>query len=77
LKPGAFKRYGSTEFNVYSPAVLPSAEGPLPFIIFLICLYSCAHCIGCVGGRIVALQVAFERQTLKPVFHLIGYRLLV
>jgi acetoin utilization deacetylase AcuC-like enzyme len=25
----------------------------------------------------VALQVAFERQTLKPVFHLIGYRLLV
>jgi hypothetical protein len=21
----------------------------------------------------VALQVAFERQTLKPVFHLIGY----
>jgi predicted NBD/HSP70 family sugar kinase len=23
----------------------------------------------------VALQVAFERQTLKPVFHLIGYRL--
>jgi hypothetical protein len=25
----------------------------------------------------VALQVAFERQTLKPVFHLIGYRLWV
>jgi hypothetical protein len=24
--------------------------------------------------RIVAPQVAFERQTLKPVFHLIGYR---
>jgi hypothetical protein len=23
----------------------------------------------------VALQVAFERQTLKPAFHLIGYRL--
>jgi hypothetical protein len=22
----------------------------------------------------VALQVAFERQTLKPIFHLIGYR---
>jgi hypothetical protein len=22
----------------------------------------------------VALQVAFERQFLKPVFHLIGYR---
>jgi hypothetical protein len=25
----------------------------------------------------VALQVPFERQTLKPVFHLIGYRLWV
>jgi hypothetical protein len=25
----------------------------------------------------VALQVAFERQILKPVFHLIGYRLWV
>jgi hypothetical protein len=25
----------------------------------------------------VALQVAFERQTLKAVFHLIGYRLWV
>jgi hypothetical protein len=29
------------------------------------------------NSRSVALQVAFERQTLKPVFHLIGYRLLV
>jgi hypothetical protein len=28
-------------------------------------------------ARSVALQVAFERQTLKPVFHLIGYRLWV
>jgi hypothetical protein len=27
--------------------------------------------------RVVAVQVAFERQTLKPVFHLIGYRLWV
>jgi hypothetical protein len=27
--------------------------------------------------RGVALQVAFERQTLKPDFHLIGYRLWV
>jgi hypothetical protein len=26
---------------------------------------------------VVALQVAFERQTLKPVFHFIGYRLWV
>jgi hypothetical protein len=30
---------------------------------------------GCTHSRVVALQVAFERQTLKPVFHLIGYRL--
>jgi hypothetical protein len=30
------------------------------------------HCLRCV-----VLQVAFERQTLKPVFHLIGYRLWV
>jgi hypothetical protein len=30
-----------------------------------------------VRPRAVALQVAFERQTLKPVFHLIGYRLWV
>jgi hypothetical protein len=28
-------------------------------------------------ARGVALQAAFERQTLKPVFHLIGYRLWV
>jgi hypothetical protein len=27
------------------------------------------------SSRSVALQVAFERQTLKPVFQLIGYRL--
>jgi hypothetical protein len=27
--------------------------------------------------RSVALQVEFERQILKPVFHLIGYRLWV
>jgi hypothetical protein len=26
---------------------------------------------------VVALQVTFERQTLKPGFHLIGYRLWV
>jgi hypothetical protein len=32
-----------------------------------------------VGGctRCVALQVEFERQILKPAFHLIGYRLWV
>jgi hypothetical protein len=27
--------------------------------------------------RVVALQAAFERQILKPLFHLIGYRLWV
>jgi hypothetical protein len=32
---------------------------------------------GNVSGHGVALQVAFERQTLKPVFRLIGYRLWV
>jgi hypothetical protein len=26
---------------------------------------------------VVALQVAFERQILKPIFHLIGFRLWV
>ena len=30
-----------------------------------------------VVRRVVAVQVAFERQTLKPVFRLIGYRLWV
>jgi hypothetical protein len=30
-----------------------------------------------VDARVVALQVEFERQFLKPVFHLIDYRLLV
>jgi ribosomal protein S10 len=28
-------------------------------------------------SRVVAVQVEFERQTLKPLFHLIGYRLWV
>jgi hypothetical protein len=31
----------------------------------------------CAFIPVVALQVAFERQTLKPGFHLIGYRLWV
>jgi hypothetical protein len=35
------------------------------------------HAVGVAQHRGVALQVAFERQTLKPVFHLIGYRLWV
>jgi hypothetical protein len=28
-------------------------------------------------ARGVALQVAFEKQTLKPIFYLVGYRLWV
>ena len=28
-------------------------------------------------GLVVALQVEFERRILKPVFHLIGYKLWV
>jgi hypothetical protein len=66
--------HGSTLFNVQSPTagLPPSCEeraeeadpGVLPS----------------PDGdmrRFVALQVAFERQTLKSVFHLIGYRLWV
>jgi hypothetical protein len=34
------------------------------------------HCLVLVL-HVVALQVEFERQTLKPVFHLIGFRLWV
>jgi hypothetical protein len=62
--PGAFKRYGSSEFNWYSrPAVRFEQLEPKE--------------VGQADHRAVALQVAFERQTLKPVFHLIGYRLWV
>jgi hypothetical protein len=40
-------------------------------------LYNCQTYVGGTVHRGVALQVAFERETLKPVFHFIGYRLWV
>jgi hypothetical protein len=43
----------------------------------------CGQVLHALAGRLahfsryVALQVEFERQILKPVFHLIGFRLWV
>jgi hypothetical protein len=50
---------GQLDSNVQSPTPATAGGGGGRRVIFLA----------------VALQVAFERQTLKPVFHLIGYRL--
>jgi hypothetical protein len=62
--------YGSTCFNVQSPAVFVEPTGVQHAVR--------AHQRGVRPSRGVALQVAFERQTLKPVFfYLIGYRLWV
>ena len=48
------------------------------FAMFTFVLYPNAAALHPGGAvRVVALQVAFERQTLKPVFRLIGYRLWV
>jgi hypothetical protein len=64
-----FQAMGLTNgFNLYSPAV---ARANLQL-----------HRMTSRRGGVlilldVALQVAFERQKLKPVFHLIGYRLWV
>jgi hypothetical protein len=83
----ALLSYGPTEFNLFNsppPHVdaVPHSRG----------LVHVAHVVGDVGvladallvrlevddvHLVVALQVAFERQTLKPVFHSIGYRLWV
>jgi hypothetical protein len=53
---------GQTELHLYPPPNLGA------FV----------HLRGCVFDvREVALQVEFERQILKPVFHLIGFRLWV
>jgi hypothetical protein len=41
------------------------------------CTTSIARCCMMSIARCVALQVEFERQILKPAFHLIGYRLWV
>jgi hypothetical protein len=61
LKPGAFKLW----VNWIGP-VQPNLAERLGQLISAAPL-----------ARDVALQVEFERQTLKPVFHLIGVRLWV
>jgi hypothetical protein len=61
LKLQAVSSYGSNAFDLYDP-VQPHHAKAVP-----------VH----AAVLDVALQVAFERQTLKLVFHLIGYRLWV
>jgi hypothetical protein len=60
--------YGSTDFNF---AQAPHLAVHADMRVLLLQLLRLDR------GHGVALQVAFERQTLKPVFHLIGYRLWV
>jgi hypothetical protein len=62
LKPGAFNRRVNWIQLVHSPAAILENN-----------VYRRLARLG--QSRDVALQVAFERQTLKPFFHLIGYRL--
>jgi hypothetical protein len=50
-------------FKLYVSAEFTTCTGPPPELL--------------AADRGVALQVEFERQTLKPVFHLIGVRLWV
>jgi hypothetical protein len=57
---------GQLDSNVQSPTPKRTNPNPLPRPV-----------AGSVTTRGVALQVAFERRTWKPVFHLIGYRLWV
>jgi hypothetical protein len=52
----------STTFDLYSPTADSLAIEPHHRLVIV---------------HVVALQVAFERRILKPVFHLIGYRLWV
>jgi hypothetical protein len=60
--------YVSTAFNLYRPAItMRAATHPMRI--------STSAMKG--EKRVVALQVEFERQILKPVFHLIGFRLWV
>jgi hypothetical protein len=70
-------RYGSTtEFSLCAaPAVLLTKGNLTAHGAFFPAVYFGLF-LG-ISFRAVALQVAFERQTLKPVFHLIGYRLWV
>jgi hypothetical protein len=67
LKPGAFKLWVTTAFNVH--AAPPRLGGEREALV--------EGVVDDGRRRDVALQVAFERQTLKPAFHLIGYRLWV
>jgi hypothetical protein len=63
-----------------SPTLTRLEAGGLQSVLYTLVL-CIAHCLTCGSlmrySRGVALQVAFERQTLKPVFRLIGYRLWV
>jgi hypothetical protein len=69
LKPGAFKLWGNWIRELAQPHQVASEAGELRAALEL--------ADDGLRSRIVAVQVAFERQTLKPVFHLIGDRLWV
>jgi hypothetical protein len=83
-------KYSSSEFNTCTGEIPPS-HPEVTFLFYWpsSCWYS-PHLVRIPRrvhvkqvpvqeplARAVAVQVAFERQTLKPVFHLIGYRLWV
>ena len=79
LKPGAFKVGNQAVLSMFETRRFSCLEircfqatGQLDWIQ---CVVQPAPPRRC--GRGVALQVEFERQILKPVFHLIGYRLWV
>jgi hypothetical protein len=63
--PVAFGRYGSTEFEVHRGphrAAVAAAQRLRDLGVLA--------AVALAEPRVVALQVAFERQTLKPVFSL-------
>jgi hypothetical protein len=62
---GAFKAMGQLDSTWYSPTGGAELELHAAVLGRLLLLHG------------VALQVEFERQILKPVFHFIGYRLWV
>jgi hypothetical protein len=61
---------GKLRFDLYSPT---DESSTFPAVQPTTCISSRKAST----SRAVALQVAFERRILKPVFHLIGYRLWV
>jgi hypothetical protein len=88
LKPGAFSSYGSqldltcTQppprlVRVFEARQHRGDGGVLEFFTRQLLPPRDAERAELAGLLGVALQVEFERQTLKPVFHLIGYRLWV